>query len=194
LRFRGSHKALMQLPSASNDLLIFAPSIKRSPRFFVALARSLPAKSIMLRVAMVWGSLTDALRSFDETLICRTACDRDDVALASVGDMVRYSLPRTIMSITSWTWVSVSSTVRMAPRGTYVLRTMARQARNRDCLIGILPQHERGFAATLDKQITNSLIVDLQIRQGDLCDLLLLNFLDLFEELLHGHEDYTRLL
>lgn len=93
----------MQLPSASKDLLMLAPSIKRSPRFLVALARSLPAKSMILRVAMVCGSLTDALRSLDDTLICRTACDREDVAFASVGDMVRYSLPRTIISMTSCT-------------------------------------------------------------------------------------------
>jgi hypothetical protein len=93
----------MQPPRASRDLLILAPSSKRSPRFLVALARSLPAKSMMLRVAMVWGSLTDALRSLEETLIWRTACDRDEVALASVGDIVRHSLPRTMMSMTSCT-------------------------------------------------------------------------------------------
>ena len=59
----------MQLPRASSDLLMLAPSVRRSPRFLVALARSLPAKSMMLRVAMVWGSLTEALRSLEETLI-----------------------------------------------------------------------------------------------------------------------------
>ena len=59
------------------------------------------ARSIMLSVAMVCGSLISALRSFCETLICRTAWDRDEVAFASVGDIVRYSFPRTIMSITS---------------------------------------------------------------------------------------------
>lgn len=79
----------MQLPSANRDLLMFAPSMSRSPRFFVALARSLPARSIMLRVAMVCGSFMAALRSFCWTLICRTAWERDDVAFASVGDIVR---------------------------------------------------------------------------------------------------------
>src|SRR5438128_1024663 len=80
---RGSHSALMQLPSASSDLLMLAPSSNRSPRFLVALARSLPARSIILSVAMVCGSLISALRSFWATLICSTACDRDDTALAA---------------------------------------------------------------------------------------------------------------
>ena len=79
----------MQLPSASRDLLMFAPSMSRSPRFLVALARSLPARSMMLRVAMVWGSLMSALRSFCEILICSTAWEREEVAFASVGDIVR---------------------------------------------------------------------------------------------------------
>lgn len=36
----------MQFPSAKSDLLMFAPSLKRSPRFVVTVARSEPAKSI----------------------------------------------------------------------------------------------------------------------------------------------------
>src|SRR4051812_16559897 len=82
---RGSHRALMQLPSASSDLLMLAPSNSRSPRFLVALARSLPARSMMLSVAMVCGSLTSAFRSFWAMLIWSTACDREETALAAVG-------------------------------------------------------------------------------------------------------------
>lgn len=59
----------MQLPRARRDLLMLAPSINRSPLFFVTDARSLPAKSIILRVAMVCGSFTEALRSLEDTLI-----------------------------------------------------------------------------------------------------------------------------
>ena len=60
---------------------------------------------MMLSVAMVCGSLTSAARSRCETLICNTACDRDEVALASVGDIVRSSFPCTIMSMTSCTFL-----------------------------------------------------------------------------------------
>src|SRR2546421_9018698 len=102
--FRGSHKALIQPPRASRDLLIFAPSNNLAPRFLVALARSLPARSMILRVAIVCGSSTFAFRSFWATLICSTACDRDDVALAAVGDIVLSSFPLMIISMTSPTF------------------------------------------------------------------------------------------
>ncbi|MES1923418.1 hypothetical protein MHBO_004985 [Bonamia ostreae] len=39
-------RALMQFPRDSNERLMFAPSRKRNPLFFVLLARSEPAKSI----------------------------------------------------------------------------------------------------------------------------------------------------
>ena len=41
-----SASALMQLPSASRDLLILAPSRSLAPLFLVTVARSEPAKSI----------------------------------------------------------------------------------------------------------------------------------------------------
>lgn len=99
-RFRASQRALMQLPKDNSDLLMFAPSVSRAPLFLVALARSLPAKSMILSVAIVWGSSIFAFRSFCATLIWRTACDREDVALASVGDIVLSSLPRMTISMT----------------------------------------------------------------------------------------------
>jgi hypothetical protein len=41
-----AQRALMQFASAKRLLLMFAPSIRRSPLFFVTAARSEPAKSI----------------------------------------------------------------------------------------------------------------------------------------------------
>ena len=41
-----SARAFMQLPSASKDLLMLAPSLNRAPLFEVTMARSDPARSI----------------------------------------------------------------------------------------------------------------------------------------------------
>ena len=88
----------------SNDRLILAPSSNLSPRFLVTEARSLPARSIMDRVAIRWFSETPAVRGFCNTLICRTAWERDDVAFASVGDIVRLLLPMRIIFMTCCTF------------------------------------------------------------------------------------------
>lgn len=48
-RFPFSPRALMQLPSASRERLMFAPSCSRAPRFFVAAARSEPSAGRAMR-------------------------------------------------------------------------------------------------------------------------------------------------
>ena len=45
-RFFPEARALMQFPRARRDLLIWAPSKRRKPLFFVFAARSEPARSI----------------------------------------------------------------------------------------------------------------------------------------------------
>lgn len=75
----------MQLPKASNDRLIFAPSCKRSPRFFVADARSDPARSMIESTAFVQVACAPDARSLCWMCTCKTAWERDDAWLASVG-------------------------------------------------------------------------------------------------------------
>jgi hypothetical protein len=101
----------LALPSSSNcDVRNFirkcfqldiVPSAKRVPRFLVADARSLPARSIKESVAIVKSSDTLAVLSRWQMFICKTACDRDDVALASVGDIVLFSFPIKTKSMSS---------------------------------------------------------------------------------------------
>lgn len=62
-----SARALMQLPRASSDLLILAPSLKRAPLFDVTVARSEPAKSINDILASRTSAWSPAVLSF-----CRT--------------------------------------------------------------------------------------------------------------------------
>lgn len=52
----GSARALITFPSARSERLMLAPSRKRAPLALVALARSEPARSIRLILAMqTWG-------------------------------------------------------------------------------------------------------------------------------------------
>jgi hypothetical protein len=71
---------------------------------------------------------------------------------------------------------------------------MTREACNRDSLVRILSQHQRLLAAAFYEQIADRLVVDFKVRERNLAHLLLLQLVDLLEQLLHRHEDYTRLL
>ena len=79
---------MIQLPSASSDLLMFAPSyILRPPLTYVSLefwARSDPAKSTIYSFALNW---------FVVTLKINMAWERDDVLLALVAATVLLELP-----------------------------------------------------------------------------------------------------
>ena len=57
-------RALIQLPSANSDLLIFAPSRSLAPLFVVTVALSDPAKSIRLIFPCVTSADKPALRGF----------------------------------------------------------------------------------------------------------------------------------
>lgn len=57
-------KALMQLPSASNDLLMLAPSRSLAPLLVVTVALSEPAKSIRLILPCVTSVEKPAARGF----------------------------------------------------------------------------------------------------------------------------------
>lgn len=54
----------MQLPRASKDLLILAPSLNLSPRFVVAVALSEPARSIRDILACITCALRPVARGF----------------------------------------------------------------------------------------------------------------------------------
>ncbi len=54
----------MQLPSASSDLLMLAPSLSLAPLFVVTVALSDPAKSIRDILALVTCALRPAVRAF----------------------------------------------------------------------------------------------------------------------------------
>ena len=88
-----SWSALMQLPNASNDLLILAPSIIRCPLLLVRDARSDPAKSIMLSFPTCSSPWSPARLSVYSHTICNTAWERDEVALAPVASTVLLRLP-----------------------------------------------------------------------------------------------------
>ena len=104
-----SHSALMQFPSASSDLLMFAPSTMRCPMFVVAAARSLPARSMIESVPIVRCSVMEAVRGAWVTWTCRTACERELVSLACVGLCVRRELPRSTICFTSSAFAGRSS-------------------------------------------------------------------------------------
>jgi hypothetical protein len=54
----------MQLPSASSDLLMLAPSLSLAPLFVVTVALSDPARSIRDILALVTCALRPAVRAF----------------------------------------------------------------------------------------------------------------------------------
>ncbi len=71
-------KALMQFPRASNDLLMFAPSIKRMPQLFVFEALSEPARSIRESLPDQTSAFIPQSLSLCSTTTCNTACDLDE--------------------------------------------------------------------------------------------------------------------
>ena len=71
-------KAFMQFPRASNDLLMFAPSIKRMPQLFVFEAHSDPAKSIKESLPDQTSAFIPRSLSLYSTTTCNTACDLDE--------------------------------------------------------------------------------------------------------------------
>lgn len=87
--FVSSQSALIQLPRASNDLLILAPSSKRIPLLFVLEARSLPARSINDNLAILISALIPWALSLCSTVIWRTAWLLELVSFASVLSLVR---------------------------------------------------------------------------------------------------------
>lgn len=98
----------MQLPKASRDLLMLAPSSNLSPLFLVTEARSEPARSMTLRVATVQSSTRPAVLGFRRMLTLMTACEREETALASVPWTVRWEFPDEIKVITSDAHVGVN--------------------------------------------------------------------------------------
>ena len=85
--------ALIQFPSAGKDLLILAPSLMRAPLLHVTVALSDPARSIRDSFAVLTSVLRPAVRGFWWICTWNTACDREEVVLASVGCYVLFLLP-----------------------------------------------------------------------------------------------------
>lgn len=75
----------MQLPRASKDLLMLAPSIMRSPRFPVLAALSDPARSMRDSLPTLISVLIPEPLSLYSQIIYRTACDLLEVSLAFVA-------------------------------------------------------------------------------------------------------------
>lgn len=83
----------MQLPSANRDLFIFAPSIILIPLLLVLEALSEPAKSINDNLPTLSSASMPASLSLCSHIICKTACDLDDVSLAPVASTVLFLFP-----------------------------------------------------------------------------------------------------
>jgi hypothetical protein len=88
----------MQLPNASNDLLMLAPSIILMPLFPVLAALSDPAKSISDNFPILSSASMPASLSLCSHMICRTACDLDDVSFAPVASHCLFLLPNLIIN------------------------------------------------------------------------------------------------
>ena len=127
----------MQLPSASSEQLILAPSISRMPRLSVFAARSEPARSTSESFekrrtpppsprarrraarrprprrptphAAARASASAAVASRVSTAIWSTACERLDSELAPVASCVRRALPRWSSSMIASTDVAATS-------------------------------------------------------------------------------------
>ena len=93
--------ALMQFASANKERLMLAPSRSLCPVFSVSDARSLPARSTKDSLPLLCTLVYPAWRSRRTTSISSTACDRLDVAFASVGSVFRRAFPCLNSSITS---------------------------------------------------------------------------------------------
>eukprot|EP00966_Prymnesium_polylepis_P105610 2446065-Prymnesium_polylepis.1 len=90
--FDCSASALMTLPSAESDLLIFAPSLSLSPVAPVFETRSEPARStrlIVARTSFFWPPIT----SICCILMMKIECEREEVAFMFVAATARWSFP-----------------------------------------------------------------------------------------------------
>mmetsp|Transcript_9043 Transcript_9043/g.31490 ORF Transcript_9043/g.31490 Transcript_9043/m.31490 type:complete len:213 (-) Transcript_9043:678-1316(-) len=107
--FALSPRALMQLPRASSERLMLAPSIILLPMFFVFAARSDPARSMRLSLPTRTGVTMFGVFSFCSTVTCSTACDLLLYTFALVASCVLCLLPLLRSSITSrWLLASTS--------------------------------------------------------------------------------------
>jgi hypothetical protein len=84
----------MQLPKASKDLLMLAPSIILMPLLLVLLALSEPAKSIKDSFPILSSASMPASLSLCSHIICKTACDLEEVSLAPVASTYLLRLPK----------------------------------------------------------------------------------------------------
>ena len=73
-----SARAVMQLPSASSERLMLAPSLSRCPVLSVLLARSDPARSTIDNLPMRTLPVTCAVASDCSTVIWSTAWEREE--------------------------------------------------------------------------------------------------------------------
>lgn len=81
------------MPKANKLRLMRAPSCNLAPEFLVSAARSDPARSIIdnldVRLILTTPPFLELYFSDDSMAICKTACDREDSALARVGSCLR---------------------------------------------------------------------------------------------------------
>mmetsp|Transcript_24839 Transcript_24839/g.49442 ORF Transcript_24839/g.49442 Transcript_24839/m.49442 type:complete len:203 (-) Transcript_24839:454-1062(-) len=91
--FDRSPKAVIQFPRASKLRLMLAPSVSLMPLFLVTAALSLPARSTRLSFPILILAMVPSALSRFSTTTCRTACDRDETALAAVACWVLFLFP-----------------------------------------------------------------------------------------------------
>ncbi len=84
----------MQLPKASKDLFMLAPSIILMPLLLVLLALSDPAKSIKDSLPILSSASIPASLSLCSHIICNTACDLEEVSFAPVASTYLLRLPK----------------------------------------------------------------------------------------------------
>jgi len=89
-----STRALIQLPKANSDLLIFPPSISLKPMFLLDEERSDPARSTNTNLPItIFGSRLLSFLFLLSTLICKIPCEREEVSLRFVDSIVLLVLP-----------------------------------------------------------------------------------------------------
>jgi hypothetical protein len=152
----------MQFASAKSDLFMLAPSRNLSPLVFASFARSLPARStndsfprfIMHSFSLSLSQLEPIL---SQTMISKTACDLDEVALISVASVLRLALP---FSNKSETCDGEHTTTSLAPTTTAPPRLESSRNSNFGCEDVLIPLFEKLFLDCLKSPPPNTPTLD----------------------------------
>mmetsp|Transcript_13711 Transcript_13711/g.38985 ORF Transcript_13711/g.38985 Transcript_13711/m.38985 type:complete len:221 (+) Transcript_13711:1337-1999(+) len=142
--------ALMQFPRASSDRLMFAPSMRRTPRLSVCDARSDPARSIIDSFPM---NVSRCSRC--STVTCSTACDLDEVTFIAVGSVLLRWLPECSNSITS---SADSASVSVTPATHMPLTGSSRRSRQPPRPSGVSRSHRFSLYTSMKEHLTATVL------------------------------------